>query len=840
MFGGNTAGTGSATGSWQNQSQNQWPGAGSQNGMTMTSGTHGKVMGGQDSISAGIGASNNSAGSMGSINAAGSTVQMQNSYGNIGPPMVGSGMLGNLQQQAVGGNPMYPGANGQQAQRQGQVQQQQQQQQQYAAAYSAYAGVSSAGQGYGQLMSNANGIDASLPGVQGYVQNVGIPGVGIGQPGLSMVSPALQGLSISNGMELSSMGMTAASLGQLAGWAGNDVAGATGQLTGGLTPRTDASLKPGKAVFIGNVADTVSETDVRQLAQPFGTIESIRLMRERHCAFVNFQNDQSALQFMAMGQQQSLLLGGVYVQVNWAKERPPQSERGAGAGNTNNEPSRSVYLGNVPDYVTTEQIEAMARDYGAFTSIRLMRTKHCAFINFNELPVAVKFYREGNNVNQPFTLGGSVLSVGYAKEVSATRPAAADTPSQPSRAVYLGNVPDEATEPEINTLALTFGQVSNVRLMKERHCAFINFEEVASATAMMTHGNATGLQLAGVTISIGWAKELSNKQGQAPGEGGTHRSAAVSISPSRSVYLGGLSDVLTVKDLCVLANQYGAIENLRVMPEKRCAFINFVDEDSATALFKHAQTNGISLRDHHVSVGYAKSTPLSPQLQQAISQGGATRNLHVSNLSQNVTEALLCQIFGQHCLLEGVVLMHAKGYAFVNTTSVQSAVTAMGSLQSQYLDGKQMRIRFAKEMGKGRAWGTQANNSSAGGQQQTQQGQQPKQEEGKTASEAQATGVASEAATPNGEGESADSGATEGVSSLGGELHEGGSATKNLAAVGTPSAAGGDDDTNGMAATTTAAAGGDEATAVDASTSANEEGGSAATVVATESGAQDA
>ena len=49
------------------------------------------------------------------------------------------------------------------------------------------------------------------------------------------------------------------------------------------------------AVYVGNLAPSVNDQELRQLFQRFGTVQDVRLYRKGSYAFVHFQNHQSAV-----------------------------------------------------------------------------------------------------------------------------------------------------------------------------------------------------------------------------------------------------------------------------------------------------------------------------------------------------------------------------------------------------------------------------------------------------------------------------------------------------------------------------------------------------------------
>lgn len=53
-------------------------------------------------------------------------------------------------------------------------------------------------------------------------------------------------------------------------------------------PQGTSAQTPTRSLWIGNIDMSVSEDDLRQMFSPYGAIESLRLLSEKECAFINF------------------------------------------------------------------------------------------------------------------------------------------------------------------------------------------------------------------------------------------------------------------------------------------------------------------------------------------------------------------------------------------------------------------------------------------------------------------------------------------------------------------------------------------------------------------------
>jgi len=58
------------------------------------------------------------------------------------------------------------------------------------------------------------------------------------------------------------------------------------------------------------------------------------------------------------------------------------------------------------------------------------------------------------------------------------------------------------------------------------------------------------------------------------------------LEPSRALYIGQINASASphiYSDLCGIANEFGALEMVKVVPQKGCAFVNFLEDGPARA-----------------------------------------------------------------------------------------------------------------------------------------------------------------------------------------------------------------------------------------------------------------
>lgn len=98
------------------------------------------------------------------------------------------------------------------------------------------------------------------------------------------------------------------------------------------------------------------------------------------------------------------------------------------------------------------------------------------------------------------------------------------------------------------------------------------------------------------------------------------------IEIMRTVYVGNLPGDASVDELLSLV-RYGPIESIKILPEKSCAFIGFLDPGIAAAFHNDANLRRISLHDQELKIGWGKPTAIPTQVLQAVAHFGATRNV---------------------------------------------------------------------------------------------------------------------------------------------------------------------------------------------------------------------
>ncbi|KAF8266603.1 hypothetical protein EI94DRAFT_1772066 [Lactarius quietus] len=201
---------------------------------------------------------------------------------------------------------------------------------------------------------------------------------------------------------------------------------------------------PTRSLWIGNLDSSVTSEQLIHVFAPYGAIESLRLLPEKECGFVNFVDQADAVR--AKEDVLNRLGGnigmpnGQTVRIGFGKADSAPAAPGKGAGGTSSTgssisttgknatspsmsgmeaqlqstPTRALWIGSIPSTTTPAAILSVFSPYGPIESARVLTHKNCGFINFERLDDAV---RARKALNGRDVLGSDVgaIRIGFAK-----------------------------------------------------------------------------------------------------------------------------------------------------------------------------------------------------------------------------------------------------------------------------------------------------------------------------------------------------------------------------------------------------------------------------------------
>lgn len=404
-------------------------------------------------------------------------------------------------------------------------------------------------------------------------------------------------------------------------------------------PTSPVSLTPGivtgtsRTVYLGNIPPETSAEEILGHVRS-GQIESVRLLPDKNCAFISFLDASSATHFHSDAILKKLCIKGQDIKVGWGK--PSQVPTSVALAVQQSGASRNVYLGNLPEEITEDELREDLTKYGAIDTIKLVREKNIAFIHFLSISNAIKAVSQLPQEAK----WQAPRRVYYGKD----RCAYVSKTQQQNAAQYLGIAPGHAhmlTGADRDLISNALAQQS-----------------VAAAAVATTAGGIANLG-------------------------------------NRTIYLGNIHPETTIEEICNVVRG-GLLHHIRYIPDKHICFVTFIDPTAAASFYALSNLQGLMIHNRRLKIGWGKhSGGLPPAIALAVS-GGASRNVYIGNLDETWTEERLRQDFSEFGEIELVNALREKSCAFVNFTNIANAIKAIEAVRSKE-EYRKFKVNFGKD-----------------------------------------------------------------------------------------------------------------------------------------------
>ena len=167
-------------------------------------------------------------------------------------------------------------------------------------------------------------------------------------------------------------------------------------------------------------------------------------------------------------------------------------------------------------------------------------------------------------------------------------------------------------------------------------------------------------------------------------------------SGSRTVYLGNIPPETSAEEILGHVRS-GQIESVRLLPDKNCAFISFLDTSSATHFHSDAILKKLAIRGQDIKVGWGKPAQVPTSVSVAVQQSGASRNVYLGNLPETVTEAELREDLGKFGPIDMIKIVREKAIGFVHFLSISNAIKAVSQLPQEPKWQAPRRVYYGKD-----------------------------------------------------------------------------------------------------------------------------------------------
>lgn len=191
--------------------------------------------------------------------------------------------------------------------------------------------------------------------------------------------------------------------------------------------------------------------------------------------------------------------------------------------------------------------------------------------------------------------------------------------------------------------------------------------------------------------------------GNFPGMGNNNFGASnVQVGPgiipgtSRTVYLGNIPAETTAEEILSHVRS-GQIESVRLLADKNCAFISFLESSSATHFHSDAILKKLSIKGNDIKIGWGKPSQVPTSVALAVQQSGASRNVYLGNLAEDVTEDELREDLGKFGPIDTVKIVKEKAIGFVHFLSISNAIKAVSQLPQEPKWQAPKRVHYGKD-----------------------------------------------------------------------------------------------------------------------------------------------
>ncbi|QRV84296.1 RNA recognition motif protein [Ceratobasidium sp. AG-Ba] len=191
-------------------------------------------------------------------------------------------------------------------------------------------------------------------------------------------------------------------------------------------------------------------------------------------------------------------------------------------------------------------------------------------------------------------------------------------------------------------------------------------------------GMGMGMGMNGMGMPQGYAFSPAAATFQQAGQR-TGQLAVPGATTGRTVYVGNLPADASVDELLNLV-RFGPLESVRVLPEKSCVFISFLDGATAAAFHADASVKKLALHGQELKIGWGKPSPVPSQVMLSIQQSNASRNVYLGGLDENTTEEQLRDDLSRFGLIDQVKIVRDKNIGFVHFLSISVATKVVATL----------------------------------------------------------------------------------------------------------------------------------------------------------------
>lgn len=176
----------------------------------------------------------------------------------------------------------------------------------------------------------------------------------------------------------------------------------------------------------------------------------------------------------------------------------------------------------------------------------------------------------------------------------------------------------------------------------------------------------------------------------------TGMNSGIVSGTSRTVYLGNIPADTPAEEILSHVRS-GQIESVRLLPDKNCAFISFLDANAATHFHSDAILKKLCIKGQDIKIGWGKPSQVPTSVALAVQQSGASRNVYLGNLAEEATEEDIREDLGKFGAIDTVKIVKEKSIAFVHFLSIANAMKAVQQLPQEAKWQTPRRVYYGKD-----------------------------------------------------------------------------------------------------------------------------------------------
>lgn len=173
-------------------------------------------------------------------------------------------------------------------------------------------------------------------------------------------------------------------------------------------------------------------------------------------------------------------------------------------------------------------------------------------------------------------------------------------------------------------------------------------------------------------------------------------SPGVVTGTSRTVYLGNIPPDTSAEEILGHVRS-GQIESVRLLPDKNCAFISFLDANAATHFHSDAILKKLCIKGQDIKIGWGKPSQVPTSVALAVQQSGASRNVYLGNLPEDIPEEELREDLGKFGAVDTIKIVREKNIAFIHFLSIANAMKAVQQLPQEPKWQSPRRVYYGKD-----------------------------------------------------------------------------------------------------------------------------------------------